>query len=165
MPDKNHITKKQIKKLRDKIYEKINKKLKNKKKSKKLEESIYDFSKTYYQEHNLDKNILISIYRDKSANVIHYIKNIDSDILKKNLDNLANISVDKRYPKLYEKIKEKRRIKKEKKKNTAFTDAFQCGRCKQWRSTFIQLQTRSADEPMTTIFTCLTQGCGKEWRI
>ncbi|GAB4818524.1 hypothetical protein N2152v2_005570 [Parachlorella kessleri] len=37
----------------------------------------------------------------------------------------------------------------------ATTDAFQCGKCKQRKCTYYQMQTRSADEPMTTFVTCL----------
>jgi transcription elongation factor S-II len=32
----------------------------------------------------------------------------------------------------------------------AATDIFKCGRCKQRKCTYYQMQTRSADEPMTT---------------
>jgi len=42
------------------------------------------------------------------------------------------------------------------------TDMFQCGRCKEKKCTYYQLQTRSADEPMTTYVTCLN--CGKRWK-
>ncbi|KAJ3267881.1 Transcription elongation factor A protein 1 [Terramyces sp. JEL0728] len=34
------------------------------------------------------------------------------------------------------------------------TDMFRCGRCKQRKATYYQMQTRSADEPMTTFVTC-----------
>eukprot|EP00253_Pinus_taeda_P004474 PITA_04474 len=36
----------------------------------------------------------------------------------------------------------------------ATTDQFKCGKCDQWNCTYYQLQTRSADEPMTTFFMC-----------
>ena len=39
------------------------------------------------------------------------------------------------------------------------TDMFTCGRCKKKECSYYQLQTRSADEPMTTFVTCLN--CGK----
>jgi len=42
------------------------------------------------------------------------------------------------------------------------TDIFSCGRCKKKECTYYQLQTRSADEPMTTFITCLN--CGKRWK-
>ncbi|OCF40591.1 transcription elongation factor S-II [Kwoniella heveanensis CBS 569] len=37
----------------------------------------------------------------------------------------------------------------------AETDAFKCGRCQQRKCTYYQMQTRSADEPMTTFVTCV----------
>jgi DNA-directed RNA polymerase subunit M/transcription elongation factor TFIIS len=42
----------------------------------------------------------------------------------------------------------------------ASTDMFTCRKCKSKRSTFYELQTRSADEPATIFITCLD--CGKQ---
>lgn len=42
------------------------------------------------------------------------------------------------------------------------TDQFKCRRCQKKECTYYELQTRSADEPMTIFITCLN--CGKEWR-
>lgn len=42
------------------------------------------------------------------------------------------------------------------------TDQFKCTRCKQRKCTYYELQTRSADEPMTIFVTCLN--CGKRWK-
>ena len=39
---------------------------------------------------------------------------------------------------------------------------FKCGRCRSKKTTYYQLQTRSADEPMTTFVSCLN--CGKNWK-
>lgn len=39
---------------------------------------------------------------------------------------------------------------------------FTCNRCKSKKTTYYQLQTRSADEPMTTFVTCLN--CDKSWK-
>ena len=47
-------------------------------------------------------------------------------------------------------------------KNEARTNKFKCGRCKKRKTTYYELQTRSADEPMTVFITCLN--CGKRWR-
>jgi transcription elongation factor S-II len=41
------------------------------------------------------------------------------------------------------------------------TDQFKCRRCKKRECTYYELQTRSADEPMTIFIMCLN--CGKEW--
>jgi transcription elongation factor S-II len=43
------------------------------------------------------------------------------------------------------------------------TDQYKCGRCHKRECTYFQLQTRSADEPMTTFVTCLN--CGKRWKF
>jgi transcription elongation factor S-II len=45
----------------------------------------------------------------------------------------------------------------------AETDMFKCGKCKGRRCTYFQMQTRSADEPMTTFVTCV--GCGNHWKF
>lgn len=42
------------------------------------------------------------------------------------------------------------------------TDTYKCGKCQQRQCTFFQLQTRSADEPMTTFVTCVN--CGNRWK-
>ena len=45
---------------------------------------------------------------------------------------------------------------------SAATDEFQCYRCRKRRCTYYELQTRSADEPMTTFVHCLE--CGNHWK-
>lgn len=42
------------------------------------------------------------------------------------------------------------------------TDQFRCSRCNKRQCTYYELQTRSADEPMTQFIRCLN--CGKQWR-
>lgn len=49
------------------------------------------------------------------------------------------------------------------KDNAAETDQFKCGRCNQRKCKYYQMQTRSADEPMTTFVTCVN--CGNRWRV
>ncbi len=45
----------------------------------------------------------------------------------------------------------------------SFTEGmFTCGKCKSKKTTYYQMQTRSADEPMTTFVTCLN--CNKKWK-
>lgn len=45
----------------------------------------------------------------------------------------------------------------------ATTNSFKCGRCGKRKCTYYQLQTRSADEPMTTFVTCVN--CNKRWKF
>ncbi|XP_057337218.1 transcription elongation factor S-II isoform X1 [Microplitis mediator] len=43
------------------------------------------------------------------------------------------------------------------------TDLLKCGKCKQRNCTYNQVQTRSADEPMTTFVLC--NNCGNRWKF
>ncbi|XP_059300909.1 transcription elongation factor TFIIS-like [Lycium ferocissimum] len=45
----------------------------------------------------------------------------------------------------------------------ASTDKFKCGRCGKNQTTYYQMQTRSADEPMTTYVTCVN--CDNRWKF
>eukprot|EP00803_Ostreobium_quekettii_P006220 evm.model.scf_1302.2 EVM.evm.TU.scf_1302.2 scf_1302:3826-4788(+) len=45
----------------------------------------------------------------------------------------------------------------------ASTNAFQCKVCRQRKCTYYQMQTRSADEPMTTFVTCTN--CNNRWKF
>lgn len=45
----------------------------------------------------------------------------------------------------------------------ATTDQFQCGKCRQRKCTYYQMQTRSADEPMTTFVRCTV--CNNSWKF
>ncbi|KAI5181410.1 transcription elongation factor S-II [Nematocida sp. AWRm80] len=48
-------------------------------------------------------------------------------------------------------------------KEEAETDMFFCNRCKERKCTYRQLQTRSADEPMTTFVHCVV--CDNHWKF
>jgi len=43
------------------------------------------------------------------------------------------------------------------------TEMLKCGKCKKKDCTYNQLQTRSADEPMTTFVLC--NACGNRWKF
>ncbi len=47
-------------------------------------------------------------------------------------------------------------------KEENYEGLFKCGKCKSTKTTYYQMQTRSADEPMTTFVTCT--GCGNKWK-
>ena len=40
--------------------------------------------------------------------------------------------------------------------------AFTCSKCRSKKTTFYEMQTRSADEPMTLFIQCLS--CGSRWK-
>ena len=48
------------------------------------------------------------------------------------------------------------------KQDEEYVGMFKCGKCKSTKTTYYQMQTRSADEPMTTYVTCM--GCSNRWK-
>jgi transcription elongation factor S-II len=80
--------------------------------------------------------------------------------------NILSMKSQLLYPHLWEEIllknaKKLSMIGKEMKEQG--TNMFRCGKCKKNNCTYFQMQTRSADEPMTTFVTCLE--CGKRWKF
>ena len=53
-------------------------------------------------------------------------------------------------------------VKKNEEETEDFIGVFTCGKCRSKKTTYYQMQTRSADEPMTSFVTCLN--CGKRWK-
>jgi len=49
-----------------------------------------------------------------------------------------------------------------KRRHEDYNGMFKCGKCKSKKTDYYQLQTRSADEPMTTYVTC--KECGNRWK-
>jgi transcription elongation factor S-II len=78
---------------------------------------------------------------------------------------LAFMTHQEMSPEKWHKLIEDKKIRDQNKyepKLEASTDKFTCRKCSSKKCTYYQLQTRSADEPMTTFVTCLD--CGKRWK-
>ena len=157
---------------RDNVIDNFNKILKNKPKSKKLESSIYDYSLNFAKENDLNDN-LEDIYNHKTNDIINNLdfksdikNNYLFDAIKSNsidICDVVELSPDKLFPNKWKSIIDKIKYIEYKKKNMATTDIFECKKCGKRKCTFYQLQTRSADEPMTTFVNCLV--CGNSWKF
>ncbi len=80
-------------------------------------------------------------------------------------ETLLTMNVMDYAPHLYTELHDRRllREKQQLEGNKAMaTDMFKCQRCHKRECTYYELQTRSADEPMTKFITCLN--CGAHWR-
>ena len=81
------------------------------------------------------------------------------------LEELTTFNFNDLYPELWKELsvrqfeREKRLLEGNK---SMATDQFFCKRCKKRECTYYELQTRSADEPMTIFIQCVN--CGKQWR-
>lgn len=145
-----------------------------------IEAGIYEYTINYLTEkgvvdHRFENAIFSKIYSSTLiSNYINldkksYIKNtrLLGRLKKKEFDpkTLAMMTREYKFPEHWkpytdEKLKRDKALY-ETRTETA-TDTFKCSRCRKRKCTYYQLQTRSADEPMTTFVTCLN--CGKRWK-
>ena len=147
--------------------------------SRKIEMSVYNYAiknaTSNYIFSNWDNQDFINIYVNKSKSLISNIckeygvnNNQISSILKKKktkLEKIAELSYYELFPKNWQGIlDEKIKIEKMKKEaiEASATDMFKCFKCYKRKCTYFELQTRSADEPMTIFISCLE--CGNKWK-
>lgn len=79
--------------------------------------------------------------------------------------DLARLDDMELYPENWKRLQDLQTIREQKLlegKMAAATDMFKCNRCNKRETTYYEMQTRSADEPMTIFITCLN--CGKKWK-
>lgn len=81
-------------------------------------------------------------------------------LLEMSHDDLANEDLKKTRVEVHERMT---RDAQPFNKQEASTDQFRCGRCKQRKCNYYQMQTRSADEPLTTFVTCVN--CNNRWKF
>jgi transcription elongation factor S-II len=159
--------------FRANVVVKLNAIIKNDKISENLEKGIYNYALTVCEEKNLLKKwsneSFVLLYIEKLRTLIINLKdsNLLTNILAKSLKahEFVYMTHQELQPALWERLIEEKKIKDENKytpKIEASTDNFICGKCKSKKCTYYQLQTRSADEPMTTFVTCLD--CGNRFK-
>jgi len=161
-------------KFRKTILDYLNNKIQNIKISENLEKGIFNYTLEQCERKNLIKKwsneFFGIIYIQKVKTIIFNLNNSDvfNKLIKKEIKahELAFLNHQSMRPDLWDKLLEEKRIKDENKftpKIEASTDDFTCFKCKSKKCTFYQLQTRSADEPMTTFVSCLD--CGNRWKF
>ncbi len=117
--------------------------------------------------HNLYMNKCISIYSNLKSDT--YIKNnyLLKNILEKKIDpnDIAKLSVYDIFPDNWKELMDRKSKMDELKytlKPEAMTDQFKCRKCFSRSCSYYEVQTRSADEPMTQFITCLN--CKNRWK-
>ena len=133
----------------------------------KIEKSVYDFSIDYATV-NETPYLVEQIYDTKIDEIIKLVKDTESDYFLKNVkngkinpDKVGFMSPDELNPEKYDKINRKKELEEYKKNNQATSSVFECRKCKNRKCQVVQRQTRAADEPATTIVTCME--CGYEF--
>jgi len=167
--------------FRDNVCNELMKKIKNvgidvedySKMSKNLEKGIYNYCIVESGKRNIvkkwDNEYFVHVYIDKLRSVFtnmsskYLIESINTKKIK--IHEIAFMTHHEMRPEKWKKLIDDKKIRDENKytpKIEASTDNFTCWKCKSKKCTYYQLQTRSADEPMTTFVTCLS--CGQRWR-
>lgn len=78
---------------------------------------------------------------------------------------IAYISKEDMFPEIWKDIIDKQKLKFKAAyeiKQVSMTDAIKCGKCKNNKISYYELQIRSGDENMTQFFCCII--CGNKWR-
>lgn len=150
-----------------------------KKKSRIIEKSIYNHSIEISKQKNINRSWKNEIFKELYLSKVRSLySNIDKDSYIKNatfleriksdkidLKNIATLSVYDIFPENWKyilELKTKRDKLKYELKPEAMTDAFKCRKCGSRSTSYYEVQTRSADEPMTQFITCLD--CNTRWK-
>ncbi len=145
----------------------------------KLEQDIFETALHNSEKHYIPKNWkcpqFIELYRQIVRSVmsnIHPSSPVSNPRLLKRvqegefeLSSIPSMTSYEMFPEKWFTLRDKQ-LQREQKilegNKSRATDQFKCRRCNKRECTYYELQTRSADEPMTIFITCLN--CGKEWR-
>jgi len=138
-----------------------------------LEKGIYNYSIKQATERNIvkkwDNPYFTHLYIDRLRTIFCNLKNPDlkARVMSKNIKphELAFMTHQEMSPEKWQRLIDDKKIRDENKyapKLEASTDNFTCRKCKSKECSYYQLQTRSADEPMTTFVTCIK--CGNRWK-
>ena len=168
------------KEFRNNIINKLDLFIENTKISKNLEKSIFNYSIKKAKSKNVvrkwENKYFIQIYVDRFKTIYFNLNPKISTCNKELFNNIKSKKIKakqltymnhqemnrKKWDKLIqEKIKRDKNLTND--NLCAATDEFKCYKCKKRKCTYYQLQTRSADEPMTTFVTCLN--CGNRWKF
>lgn len=159
--------------FREKITQKINILMNNEKLSRNIERGVYNYALKEANTKKLVKkwenSFFVQLYLDRLKTI--YI-NIQHEPLKKSLldgkikaSYFAYMTHYEMRPDKWSKMIEEKQTRDKCKYETvieASSDTFICRKCKSNRTTYYQVQLRSADEPMTTFVSCVD--CGNRWR-
>lgn len=158
--------------FRSNIKKKINDILNNEKNSINLEKGIFNYTLKESEQRKVikkwDNKFFVQIYLDRVRSIFtnlnaSIIQQINDGTIKPHI--VAFMTHQELCPDKWEELivaKTKRDKNKFESNISASTDTFTCRKCKGNQCTYYQMQTRSADEPMTLYISCVL--CGNRWK-
>jgi len=161
-------------KFRTNIRTELDKLIDDEKITRNLEKGILNYSISVAKEKNIvrkwDNNYFVVLYIERLRTIMHNLKH-NTELMNILMSSeikphkIAFMTHQEMNPKRWETLINDKKIRDNNMYNPqldANTDNFTCRRCKSKRCSYYQLQTRSADEPMTTFVTCID--CGNRWK-
>ena len=160
--------------IREKAVNILNSTLENEKLSSDIEHSLYDWciseatNKQIMQ--TLENKFFMILYKDKIRSFTTNLKK-NPEFLGKvktgelDVNKVGKITHQEMNPNKWKDIIQQKIERDNHKYNNnteGLSKEFKCGRCKKRETQYTQVQTRSADEPMTTFVTCIN--CGNNWK-
>ena len=159
--------------FRKNVSEKLDVILKHTKTSVNMEKGIYNYAvkeaSTKKVVKKWDNPHFVQIYVDRVRSIYFNLNN--ESLLQQLADGtikphvVAFMTHQELRPEKWEKLIQEKIQRDKYKYETnieAATDTFKCRKCQSNKCTYYQMQTRSADEPMTTFVTCID--CGNRWK-
>ena len=162
--------------LRERLATTYGELLENPKLGPNAERSVYNWAVQIAQARNIarrwNNEAFARLYLGK-ARAIHWnlanVPFLKEEIKAKRLKarDIGSLSHPEMFPEKWKPVIEEK-IERDKRNQDILvemtaTDQFECRRCRKRRCTYYEMQTRSADEPMTTFVHCLH--CGNHWRF
>ena len=158
--------------FRSNIRKKLVEILENEKTTTNLEKGIFNYALKEADQRKIvkkwDNAYFVQIYLDRLRSIM---SNLKGDILESIKDGsvkahiVAFMTHQELCPEKWSALieaKSKRDKNKFETNIAAATDTFTCRKCRGNQCTYYQMQTRSADEPMTTFVTCIL--CNARWK-
>jgi len=160
--------------IREKAYRIINSIVKDDALSQNIEVSIYNWciseasNKQIMQ--TLENKFFMILYKDRLRSITRNLSH-NNDFLQKikskeiEAHKIGKITHQEMDPNKWSDIIQQKIERDNQKYNNnteGLSKEFKCGRCKKRETQYTQVQTRSADEPMTTFVTCVN--CGNNWK-
>ena len=159
--------------FRANVKKRLDEFLQNEKNSSNLEKGIYNYSLKEATSRKVikkwDNPYFVQLYKDRLWSIYSNLKNpeliemVNSETIKPH--TIAFMTHQEMLPEKWKDLIDAK-IKRDKHKFEnnieAATDTFTCRKCHKNQCTYYQMQTRSADEPMTTFVQCIS--CGNRWK-
>jgi len=166
---------------KDNVLKKLNKFIKDYPLCERIENHIYlnclKLSEKYHISPTWNNSRFVNLYIERSKSIVlnldpeSYIKNyyllpkvLGGDIIPEQLVEFKPQKLNPaKWQKHVDRLAHEAQVASSNQADQGHTsDLFKCGKCKQSKVTYFQLQTRGADEPMTTFITCTN--CGNHWQ-